>query len=242
MNEKQWLKATRPFPCRDLGLKFGSVRKLRLLMVGYLEPLQPFFTDESRAVFLMLREWAETGAQQRIEPRWAAVDGPLRDSTERSPRGLASSAMAWIVMQSPRIDRLWFEATLPSRAAQALAFDKMGPSPIDVPPTHPKHQTWSMGWKEEFAAAQLDQVATMKCVYGNPFRPVTFDEAWLTWRDATVVRLAEAIYAERAFERLPILADALEESGCTNEKILGHCRRPGLHVRGCWVVDGVLKK
>ena len=45
---------------------------------------------------------------------------------------------------------------------------------------------------------------------------------------------------ERAFDRLPILADALEDAGCDNADILNHCRSAGPHVRGCWVVDLVL--
>jgi hypothetical protein len=54
--------------------------------------------------------------------------------------------------------------------------------------------------------------------------------------------LAEGIYADRAFDRLPILADALEEAGCTDAEVLAHCRGPGPHVRGCWVVDLILGK
>ena len=55
-------------------------------------------------------------------------------------------------------------------------------------------------------------------------------------------KVARAIYEERAFERLPLLADALEDTGCTNEDILSHCHQPGEHVRGCWVVDLLLGK
>jgi hypothetical protein len=73
----------------------------------------------------------------------------------------------------------------------------------------------------------------------NPFRPVVFDPAW---RSETVSALAAGIYAERAFDRLPILADALEEAGCDQPDILYHCRGPGPHVRGCWAVDLVLGK
>jgi hypothetical protein len=79
-------------------------------------------------------------------------------------------------------------------------------------------------------------------LFGNPFRSVRVDPAWLGWRDGVVVHIAQAIYDERRFQDLPILADALEESGCTNTDILGHCRGPGPHVRGCWVVDGLLGK
>jgi hypothetical protein len=54
--------------------------------------------------------------------------------------------------------------------------------------------------------------------------------------------MARRIYDERAFHDLPILADALEEAGCTDAEILAHCRSSGEHVRGCWVVDLVLGK
>jgi hypothetical protein len=76
-------------------------------------------------------------------------------------------------------------------------------------------------------------------IFGNPFRPVAVEPAWLT---STVTELARGIYAERAFDRLPILADALQDAGCENPDILDHCRGPGPHVRGCWVVDLVLGK
>ena len=72
-------------------------------------------------------------------------------------------------------------------------------------------------------------------VFGNPFRPVAVDPAW---RTSTVVALASGIYAERAFERLPILADALQDAGCDAEAVLAHFRDPAAtHVRGCWAVD-----
>jgi hypothetical protein len=76
-------------------------------------------------------------------------------------------------------------------------------------------------------------------IFGNPFRPVTFNPVWRTY---TVLALANGIYTERAFDRMPMLADALEEAGCENVDILLHCREPGEHVRGCWVVDLVLGK
>jgi hypothetical protein len=61
--------------------------------------------------------------------------------------------------------------------------------------------------------------------------------AWLFANDGAVPKLARAIYEERAFDRLPILADALEDAGCAAAAILGHCRQAGEHARGCWVVD-----
>jgi hypothetical protein len=81
--------------------------------------------------------------------------------------------------------------------------------------------------------------AFVRDIFGNPFRPVTFNPAW---RTSNVTALAQAIYDDRAFDRLPILADALEDAGCDRVDILNHCRQPGEHVRGCWVVDLVLGK
>jgi hypothetical protein len=76
-------------------------------------------------------------------------------------------------------------------------------------------------------------------IFGNPFRPVTVHPSWLT---SDVRLLATGIYEEKAFDRLPILADALQDAGCGNDEILNHCRSEGPHVRGCWVVDLLLGK
>jgi hypothetical protein len=74
-------------------------------------------------------------------------------------------------------------------------------------------------------------------VYGDV---PTIDPAW---RTADVLLLARGIYEERAFDRMPILADALQDAGCDNEDILAHCRDANTPLaRGCWVVDLVLDK
>ncbi|AWM42432.1 hypothetical protein C1280_28660 [Gemmata obscuriglobus] len=79
----------------------------------------------------------------------------------------------------------------------------------------------------------------MRDIFGNPFRPVVLNPAW---RTSDALALARGIYDEGAFDRLPILADALQDAGCDSDDILNHCRGPGPHVRGCWVVDLVLGK
>ncbi len=78
----------------------------------------------------------------------------------------------------------------------------------------------------------------LRCILGLlPYHSTTLNPAWLTPK---VVSLAQAIYGERVFDRLPILADALEEAGCDNADILAHLRVPGPHARGCWVLDAIL--
>lgn len=73
----------------------------------------------------------------------------------------------------------------------------------------------------------------------NPFRSVEIDR---TSCSSTALSVAQAIFNDYAFDRMAILADALEEAGCTETDILNHCRQPGVHVRGCWVVDLLLGK
>jgi hypothetical protein len=87
------------------------------------------------------------------------------------------------------------------------------------------------------AELHRDMASWLRDVVGNPFRPVEVDPAWLSRGDGTVVRVAESIYAYGSFSELPILADALEDAGCADAAILGHCRGPGPHTRGCWVLD-----
>src|SRR5260370_5680812 len=86
------------------------------------------------------------------------------------------------------------------------------------------------------------QADLLRCIFGNPFRPSIVNLSGLSLKDDTVRNLAHSIYEERAFDRLPILADALEDAGCTDAAILEHCRGPGPHVRGCCVVALLLGK
>jgi hypothetical protein len=99
------------------------------------------------------------------------------------------------------------------------------------------HALHAIGGLANWRNRQEPACRLLRELFGNPFRPVTLNPAW---RTANVTALAQAIYDDRAFDRLPILADALEDGGCDNGDILNHCRQPGEHVRGCWVVDLVL--
>jgi hypothetical protein len=89
------------------------------------------------------------------------------------------------------------------------------------------------------AAVKTWQSNLIREVFGNPFRPVHAEPAWLT---SDVLLLARGIYDEKAFDRMPILADALQDAGCDNMNVLDHCREEREHVRGCWVIDMLLGK
>jgi hypothetical protein len=96
--------------------------------------------------------------------------------------------------------------------------------PVPLAPCHPE---------------RTDQAQILRCLVGNPFRPLACTSAW---RTDTVLALARLMYESREFSAMPILADALQDAGCDSEDILDHCRSSGPHVRGCWVVDLVLGK
>jgi hypothetical protein len=109
------------------------------------------------------------------------------------------------------------------------------------------------------------QAALCRCVLGDPFAGL-FDNPTPTglgdniddqiresvgpflrppiasWRTDTALTLARQMYDARDFSAMPILADALQDAGCDSDDVLNHCRRPGPHVRGCWVCDLVLGK
>jgi hypothetical protein len=118
----------------------------------------------------------------------------------------------------------------------------------DYPPP-PTDAAAAAGWAIRLAGCAPDrdteqavQARLLRDLFGDQFRPASVDPGWVAWNSDTIPKLALAIYDERRFADLPILADALEDAGCTDREILAHCRSQGPHVRGCWVVDLLLGK
>ena len=102
------------------------------------------------------------------------------------------------------------------------------------------------GWHEAWSAAANAPISLLRCVFGNPFRPVSLDP---TCQTPTVGSLARSAYGDRQMPsghldpaRLAVLSDALEEAGCIDADLLAHLRSPGPHVRGCWAVDLLVGK
>jgi hypothetical protein len=96
----------------------------------------------------------------------------------------------------------------------------------------------SIAFRQQETKAHADLIRDL---FGNPFRPPPIvAPEWRAWQSGTVLQLAKAIYDERSFERLPILADALEEAGCDRPELLEHFRSTCPHARGCWALDLLL--
>jgi hypothetical protein len=102
---------------------------------------------------------------------------------------------------------------------------------------------------EAMRRAEAPATELVREIFGNPGRSTKLDHAWLAWNNGTIGRLARVIYEERTLpagtldlSRLAVLADALEDAGCTDAGILNHLRSPGPHVRGCAALDLLLEK
>jgi hypothetical protein len=102
------------------------------------------------------------------------------------------------------------------------------PNALQQPDSH------QLLWRAEYLSILAEIV--------GPSMSLRIDPFWLASNDGAVVKLAQSIYEERRFADLPILGDALEDAGCTEQVILDHCREPLRHWRGCWLVDAILGK
>ncbi len=227
MTETEWQSSLLLPPLLHHGETWASLRQHLLLAVAFCRRIVDPFPDQ---LCMKLVRLVETAADHPwLKPNDPAViakadslvlqleDGWHRDPGRRTQRGEFAAAVACARTLNDPYGAI-------ESVADAVTFSV---TEFDRPWMY-----WQQREQESHALADL-----LRDIFGNPFRPVAFDPAW---RTETVVALASAIYAERAFDRMPILADALEEAGCDHADILAHCRGPGPHARGCWVVDAVL--
>jgi hypothetical protein len=232
MNEAEWLACTDPQKLLEFLRSKVSDRKLRLFAVACSRRFLHLTQDHRIGEALDIAEWFADGlvgdeersnarkeAQQAAQVR-GVVARPDAPKWERRAASLAYYAAA-----RQAIEAAW---NVPSLAVEVLVWRAGGYNTCD-----------SRAIKTAEGVIHSD---LLRDVIGNPFRPVAVDAAWLSWNDSIVPRLAQAVYADRAFDRLPILADALEDAGCSDPQFLAHCRWPGPHTRGCWVVDLLLRK
>ena len=71
---------------------------------------------------------------------------------------------------------------------------------------------------------------------GMPLPDPAVEAGWLAWNDGCVRVMAGGILARRAFDVMPVLADALQDAGCEDEVLLGHCRANSRHTANCWAL------
>jgi hypothetical protein len=213
MTEEEWINCTPGIS----QLAVMTPRRLRLLAVALCRHFgQRGYYDGVPSAFEVIEQFADTGKSKAALRRARQSVQSIRQQLQvEDAESNANAIYSLFIIQVAASENAYAQTM---RTAVEL-FQRVD------------------GLSEEGAWRELFRPAS--CIVGNPFRPVAFDRGW---RSETAIALASGIYAERAFDRLPILADALEEAGCDHPDVLAHCRGPGPHVRGCWVVDLVLNK
>ncbi|MDY3552008.1 hypothetical protein R5W24_001088 [Gemmata sp. JC717] len=130
---------------------------------------------------------------------------------------------------------VWNPVEAARETAKALATRAAGPAPAGGSPVS---KAWQVAWNRAFSAAREHQAELVRDIFPPPQYARSFSPEW---RTDTVTALARQMDGSGDFSAVPILADALQDAGCTDEVMLGRCRAPsGVHGRGNWVVDSVL--
>jgi hypothetical protein len=212
----EWAACTDPTRMLEFLGGTAGERQLRLFVCAFCRWNWDTLPDERsrRAVETSERFTEELATREQLAA--AFHDAMLAKETSVVRAGWGAAWLGWVAQQA-------CAATL-SAAELVLAA---------------RHRDeWLRKLRQEQPAVQCD---LLRDVFGPaPFRPILLDPSW---RTPAVVALATAVYEERRFEEMPVLADALEESGCDSQEILGHLRQQEqTHARGCWLLDLLLNK
>jgi hypothetical protein len=242
MTESEWLTGIDPNPMlKFLQYRRVSERKRRLFAASCCRRVWHLLLDERSRQAVEFAECCDD---------WSAVDRQrvgMCEAAFQAARDLSARYRQLTDGDISSSHPLYREAWMYLRAANAATLtvhDNAWDSAVAASDWAAVATGLEMGgdadrYHRDGQAERQHQAGIVRDIFGNPFRPVTVDPSWLT---ADVRLLAAGIYEEKAFDRMPILADALQDAGCTNDDILSHCRSEGPHVRGCWVVDLVLGK
>jgi hypothetical protein len=243
VNEAEWLACTDPQKMLEFLKGKATDRKRRLVAVACCWRILALMPKECRLAVEVAERCADGMATEKDSwEAWHAAGSAARntatDPQKRRAAYCAYRAVEPLDLKYPDYDYpgVWHEDWLEG-AVKVVAEERAW---------NPDYHQW----RESVHRQENLQIANIiRDIFGNPFRPITISPAVLSWNDAVVVRLAQAAYEERHMPsgtldsvRLAVLADALEEAGCTDVDILGHLRGPGPHVRGCWPVDLCLGK
>jgi hypothetical protein len=232
MREADWLAGGDPDEMLDFLGGRGSDRKWRLFTCACLREVAHLLVDRrARASFLVLERFAE-GEADAADLAAAHADAVAAHRHLFSP-SFPHDSRDWRVFDRVQgVHQALGRATLPG-VAEAHSQATGVASLLRNADLH------DPAWGQRIRATQC---ALLRDLFGNPFRPVRLRAAWLRSAARQAVAVAAAIHAERSFDEMDVLADALLDADCPCEGLVRHCRECTFHGRGCWVVDLLLKK
>ncbi len=229
MDETTWLTAIDPLPMLSYLLAHQATpRKLRLLACGWCRRWWGSLTDQrTRQAIIAAEDYADRRIK-RTQLREVALQAGF--VVYDAPQFEASAYNAVLLTASDNIRRTIRPAlaALQQMARWEAAYEC-------VPGMDERTIV-----TEAMQAEQSAQCEVIRELWGNPFRYLPIAEEWQHWNDGTLVKLAQAIYDERNFADLPVLADALMDAGCTDNRLLDHLKTPAGHALGCWALDALL--
>jgi hypothetical protein len=228
MTEAEWVTAADPAPMLELLKGKLSNRKHSLFACACIRRIWDSLDERTQK----MAEYSEELADSML--RLGLASASMEERGQILPRFEAIRSLGGTESYGERMPRL--SAALTSHVlAQILQTLRDG-----ISSTPCVQFAVTEGRDQPDAPEKAAQAALLRCVKGNPYRPVAFSPEW---RTDTAIALARQMYESRDFSPIPILADALQDAGCDSDDILEHCRDTALaHVRGCWVVDLVLGK
>jgi hypothetical protein len=247
--EQEWLESADPMPMLRFLRDNGSDRKLRLYSVACCRVIFQLLVEKSqgRQILLAHERRIVQSAEPFLEVAEAYADGQIG-----SDIGTAYCKLIGLLSMRQPQQEPWALVLVALLRANSTGGRYYGQQweyqtydAVQCASDAANHVANVAGWLGKTDAAHLAMQATeaafLRCIFGlQLFRTVPRMPHWLTSKDGTVPKIAQTIYENRSFQDMAVLADSLEEAGCADADILNHCRQPGEHVRGCWVVDLIL--
>jgi hypothetical protein len=233
MNASEWWMCSSPEGILAWLGRSADDRCLRLFCCACCRLIWPLITDESSRKAVEFSERYADGFISSSELR-------AREAAVRGLRCLGAGGWlgAWAAAEAAGDDARVASAWVPAWSAEA-AGEAAARSTVAADESAPAEEIAAEVWRLQ---RQL-QCAVLRDIFVNPFQPaVPLESGWLRWRNGAVVQAAQASYDRGDCEDLTHLARLLQQAGCENEDILAHCRASSRHVRGCWVLDLLLRK
>ena len=202
-----------------------GARRTRLLAVAFCDRVAHLpHEDACREWLEVARRYADKKAHRTgmAKTHSAAEDAYARFGQPTALRGMAIQSTLCALVYTLHPTRRYYAEVVANFAVRASSYDASDRT----------------GQIVAYAPENAHQLRLLRDVLGRPDDvSVSAPNDWLGWHGGLVPKLTRGIYEDRAFDQMPVLGDALEDAGCADEAILSHCRGPGPHVRGCWVVD-----